>query len=216
VHENHGVFSGECDGETAAQLFGAASAVGALSLGSSIAGALSARTVALVPRSSICLSAVLELRSGDVLARKTQKNGKERSFFCFSYLFLFIKAMSLYPIPDVLVLGDSYDQYVVREKEYLACNPGSFGADSSFVVIRPSSLEIEESRIPDENEENVDEIDDEDRAAPLPEVEADEERENEELREEVSELQTCNFAFEARKIGEGSFGSNSVDCQFRG
>ncbi len=98
--------------------------------------------------------------------------------------------MSLYPIPDVLVLGDSYDQYVVQEKEYLACNPGSFGADASFVVIRPSTLEIEESRVPDGTEEvDQDEpLEEDDRAAPLPEVEAEEERENEEMIEEEKDV----------------------------
>lgn len=94
--------------------------------------------------------------------------------------------MSLYPIPDVLVLGDSYDQYVVQEKEYLACNPGSFGADASFVVIRPSTLEIEESRIPDGTEE-VEEMQEDDRAAPLAEIEAEEQVEKEQLEEDERE-----------------------------
>jgi len=94
--------------------------------------------------------------------------------------------MSLYPIPDVLVLGDSYDQYVVQEKEYLACNPGSFGADASFVVIRPSTLEIEESRIPDGTEE-AEEMQEDDRAAPLAEIEAEEEIEKERKEEDERE-----------------------------
>ena len=66
------------------------------------------------------------------------------------------QSMSLYPIPDLVVLGDSYNQYVVKEKEYLACNPGSFSADFSFIVIRPSSLEVEESRIPDGDDDDED------------------------------------------------------------
>jgi DNA polymerase epsilon subunit 2 len=62
------------------------------------------------------------------------------------------QAMTLYPIPDLAVLGDSYEQYVVREKDYLACNPGSFAADCSFIVVRPSTMEVEESNIPDGTE----------------------------------------------------------------
>ncbi len=118
------------------------------------------------------------------------------------------QAMYLYPIPDVLILGDSYDQYVVREREpdYLACNPGSFGADTSFVVVRPSTLEVEESRIPDEGEEEVDELENEvqDRAAP-----AEQEREEQieaqerEAEEELEEEATTQFMDEGEEEMEG-------------
>ncbi len=111
------------------------------------------------------------------------------------------QAMHLYPIPDLLVLGDSYDQYVVREKEpdFLACNPGSFGADYSFVVVRPSTLEVEESRVPDGDADDVDELEQlgEDRAAP-PEQEANEQQEAEE-REGDEELEEDAIAPEAEE-----------------
>jgi DNA polymerase epsilon subunit 2 len=116
------------------------------------------------------------------------------------------QAMHLYPIPDVLVLGDSYDQYVVRERDpaYIACNPGSFGADASFVVVRPSTLEVEESRIPDEGEEEVPEDmeqEGQDRAAP-PEQEREEQIEAEE-REAEDELEEDARMDEGEEDGEG-------------
>lgn len=60
------------------------------------------------------------------------------------------QSMHLYPVPDILVLADAHDQYVVREEGYTVCNPGSFGSDFTFLIIRPSTLEVEESSIPSE------------------------------------------------------------------
>ncbi len=58
------------------------------------------------------------------------------------------QAMQLYPIPDLLVLGDAHDQFVVREDGYTAANPGSFSTDFTFLIVRPATLEVEESCIP--------------------------------------------------------------------
>lgn len=55
-------------------------------------------------------------------------------------------ALSLYPVPDLLVVADSFSRYVTQVHGCMAANPGSFGADFSFLVVRPSpDLEVEES-----------------------------------------------------------------------
>jgi len=43
----------------------------------------------------------------------------------------------LYPLPDVLVLGDRYQQYSTRYEDCLCMNPGSFGMDSTFLLFYP-------------------------------------------------------------------------------
>lgn len=110
------------------------------------------------------------------------------------------QAMYLYPIPDLVVLADSYHQFVVREKsndrkdQYLACNPGSFSRDFSFIVIRPSTLEIEESRIPDgqEDEENMEEAEKESEKEKRDEESKDEEEVDEEVSVQNEEEENVN------------------------
>jgi hypothetical protein len=46
-------------------------------------------------------------------------------------------ALWLYPLPDVVVLGDRYQQYSTRYEDCLCMNPGSFGMDSTFLVFYP-------------------------------------------------------------------------------
>ena len=57
-------------------------------------------------------------------------------------------ALNLFPLPSVLVLAaDVNDPFFL---EYCGCgvlNPGSFAADASFVVYRPSSMSAEFSRV---------------------------------------------------------------------
>jgi len=56
-------------------------------------------------------------------------------------------AMSLHPLPDLLVLADKADQYQWKYEDCSVFNPGTFPADFSFVVYRPATLETEFSRI---------------------------------------------------------------------
>jgi DNA polymerase epsilon subunit 2 len=56
-------------------------------------------------------------------------------------------SMRLTPLPHLLVLGDRGDQYSWTHKDCNAVNPGSFQTDGSFVVYRPSSREVEFSRV---------------------------------------------------------------------
>ncbi|KNC49969.1 DNA polymerase epsilon subunit 2 [Thecamonas trahens ATCC 50062] len=60
-------------------------------------------------------------------------------------------ALTNYPLPDVLVLADSYEQYKSAYEETIAFNPSSFGTDFSFVVYSPASADgdsnVEFSRI---------------------------------------------------------------------
>lgn len=37
---------------------------------------------------------------------------------------------------------------MIREDGFTICNPGSFSTDFSFLIVRPATLEVEESRIP--------------------------------------------------------------------
>ena len=56
-------------------------------------------------------------------------------------------ALRLYPLPDVMVLADFYDQYLWCYEECVALNPGSFPTEFSFVVYRPASRGTEFSRV---------------------------------------------------------------------
>ena len=90
------------------------------------------------------------------------------------------QAMYLYPVPDLLVLADSYRQFIVKqEREYHAANPGSFSRDFSFLVIRPATMEVEESRVFDEDEEDVD------NSGEPQEEDEEEEHEDEQYGEEI-------------------------------
>eukprot|EP00457_Paulinella_chromatophora_P005543 gb/GEZN01005560.1/.p1 GENE.gb/GEZN01005560.1/~~gb/GEZN01005560.1/.p1 ORF type:complete len:534 (-),score=90.17 gb/GEZN01005560.1/:109-1710(-) len=56
-------------------------------------------------------------------------------------------SLRLYPLPDLLVLGDVVDQYEVPYEGCQAVNPGTFSSDFSFVIYYPSSSKLEFSRI---------------------------------------------------------------------
>jgi DNA polymerase epsilon subunit 2 len=57
------------------------------------------------------------------------------------------RSLQLYPLPDVLILADQYEQYNWHYKGCSVFNPGSFSADGSFVFYRPSAVEVEFSMI---------------------------------------------------------------------
>lgn len=59
----------------------------------------------------------------------------------------FDPALRLFPLPDVLVLADRYDQFHYKYEDCIAYNPGSFAADFSFVVYRPGTADVEFSRV---------------------------------------------------------------------
>jgi DNA polymerase epsilon subunit 2 len=56
-------------------------------------------------------------------------------------------ALRIYPLPDVVILADHYNQYDSCYEDTIAFNPGSFPADFSFVVYRPATRVTEFSRI---------------------------------------------------------------------
>lgn len=58
-------------------------------------------------------------------------------------------AMSLYPLPDAVVLGDKYDQFEHTYDGCLFFNTGSFTTDYSFMVYMPHTKQTEFSRIDD-------------------------------------------------------------------
>lgn len=47
-----------------------------------------------------------------------------------------------------VILGDQTEQFSLTYGGCMAVNPGSFSSDYSFVVYRPSSKEIEFSKVP--------------------------------------------------------------------
>lgn len=56
----------------------------------------------------------------------------------------FDHAMRLYPMPDVLVLGDKFDAYNLTYEGCTAFNPGAFStADFGFMVYWPSRAKID-------------------------------------------------------------------------
>jgi DNA polymerase epsilon subunit 2 len=56
-------------------------------------------------------------------------------------------ALRLYPLPDLLILGDYYDQFHYRYQNCAVLNPGSFPTDFSFICYRPSNRGIEFSSV---------------------------------------------------------------------
>jgi DNA polymerase epsilon subunit 2 len=56
-------------------------------------------------------------------------------------------SLRLYPLPDLLMMADHYDQYHSSYQGCAAVNPGSFPTDFSFLVYRPYSRGVEFSRI---------------------------------------------------------------------
>ncbi|QQP57581.1 Uncharacterized protein FKW44_002618 [Caligus rogercresseyi] len=59
-------------------------------------------------------------------------------------------SMSLYPIPDLIVIGDKFDPFTASQLDTQIANPGSFGKNEfSFKTYVPKTRLIEESQIPD-------------------------------------------------------------------
>eukprot|EP00808_Paulinella_micropora_P022070 g61403.t1 len=56
-------------------------------------------------------------------------------------------AMRLYPLPDLLILADTVDQFEVNYEGVKALNPGTFSSDFSFLIYYPASGKVEFSRI---------------------------------------------------------------------
>ncbi|XP_055933916.1 DNA polymerase epsilon subunit 2-like [Argiope bruennichi] len=60
-------------------------------------------------------------------------------------------ALSLYPLPDVVVCADKYDPYTVTSSNSIFFNPGSLPRSNfSFKVYFPSAKQVEDSEITDE------------------------------------------------------------------
>jgi DNA polymerase epsilon subunit 2 len=58
-------------------------------------------------------------------------------------------SLRLYPLPHVLVLADTVDQYDFNFEQCHSFNPGCFSSDYSFVVYWPAKEQLEFSRIPE-------------------------------------------------------------------
>ncbi|KAI5740833.1 hypothetical protein M8J76_007733 [Diaphorina citri] len=60
-------------------------------------------------------------------------------------------ALSLYPLPDLVILGDQLNAYTIQNTDCIFINPGSFvKQDFGFKVYIPSSKQVEDSQIPDD------------------------------------------------------------------
>jgi DNA polymerase epsilon subunit 2 len=59
----------------------------------------------------------------------------------------FDSTLQLFPLPDVLILGDSTEQYQLGYASVAVFHPGPFHADYSFVLYRPSTNTTEFSRV---------------------------------------------------------------------
>ena len=55
--------------------------------------------------------------------------------------------LRLSPLPHLLVLADKVDQYHYLYKDCNVVNPGSFSSDFSFIAYRPSTRNVEFSRV---------------------------------------------------------------------
>lgn len=59
------------------------------------------------------------------------------------------RSMYLYPLPDLLVIGDKFDPFTTEEMKCQVINPGSFGKnDFSFKTYVMKTREVEESQVP--------------------------------------------------------------------
>eukprot|EP01133_Synstelium_polycarpum_P008005 gene8005-9404_t len=93
-------------------------------------------------------------------------------------------ALSLYPLPDVMVLGDKYTQYVHDVQEGTKCfNPSSFSTDFSFSNYTPSTGECDFCRVPD----SIDDINAIGEEMAIDEEEMAVEEEEEEIGEKVEQ-----------------------------
>ncbi len=61
----------------------------------------------------------------------------------------FDAALRLYPLPDLVVVGDKFDPFSASEHECRVVNPGSFAkTEFSFKTYIPHSGEVEDSQVP--------------------------------------------------------------------
>lgn len=68
----------------------------------------------------------------------------------------FDAALSLYPLPDLVVIGDNSTDFQRTHGECLIVNTGSFPRSKySFKLYTPSSRTVEDSQIPDEGENEM-------------------------------------------------------------
>jgi DNA polymerase epsilon subunit 2 len=58
-------------------------------------------------------------------------------------------ALRLYPLPQLIITGDRYDQYKVEKDGTTMINPGSFHLDGSFIFYVPAHQDGHFSRVPD-------------------------------------------------------------------
>ena len=57
-------------------------------------------------------------------------------------------ALRLYPLPDLVVIGDKYDSYAVNDQQCTVINPGSFSRSGyQFKFYVPATKQLEESRV---------------------------------------------------------------------
>ena len=56
-------------------------------------------------------------------------------------------SMRLTPLPHLLILGDRTEKFVHSYNGCVVTNPGSFSADSSFIVYRPAERVVELSQL---------------------------------------------------------------------
>ncbi|XP_054304332.1 DNA polymerase epsilon subunit 2 isoform X4 [Pongo pygmaeus] len=57
-------------------------------------------------------------------------------------------ALRVYPVPDLLVIADKYDPFIMTNTECLCINPGSFPRSGfSFKVFYPSNKTVEDSKL---------------------------------------------------------------------
>ncbi|KAG8228620.1 hypothetical protein J437_LFUL009325 [Ladona fulva] len=63
----------------------------------------------------------------------------------------FDHALTLYPLPDVIVVGDNFNAFTIEYMECQVVNPGSFPkSDFSFKAYCPATNAVEDSQIPNE------------------------------------------------------------------
>ena len=93
-----------------------------------------------MPVTSNCAAHILGFRSRDAplsIATFGMLNNQAKSCCIFDYL-----------CDLQLILADKTEQFSLTYGGCLAVNPGSFSGDFSFIVYRPSSKEVEFSKVP--------------------------------------------------------------------
>lgn len=65
----------------------------------------------------------------------------------------FDSSLSLYPLPDLIVIGDNSTDFTKTHNECTVVNTGSFPRSKySFKVYTPNNRAIEDSQIPEDDE----------------------------------------------------------------